>query len=168
MGRVFDDNGLNFIDSTEGLIQLCNDWIDPGMVMAEIGCFRGVSTGIFAGFAKTVYAIDAWLSQSGYTEIPRDLMEKAEPLFDKVMQEHPNIIKMKGMSVDMARNFEDETLDLIYIDADHREPAIRADLSAWVPKVKKGGFVAGHDYCMVGSLVPAVTVYPEQSWIYRK
>lgn len=167
MGRVFDD-GLNFIDSTDGLIELCKDWIKPDMVMAEIGSFRGVSTGIFAGFAKTVYAIDAWLSQLDYHEIPRDWMEKAEPLFDKVVEAHPNIIKMKGMSVDMAKNFEDESLDLIYIDADHREAAIRADLAAWVPKVKNGGFVAGHDYCMVGSLVPKVTVYSEQSWIYRK
>lgn len=169
MGRVFPDNpALAFIDSTEGLIQFADEWIKPDTVMAEIGCFRGVSTGIFASRAKTVYGIDAWASQLNYDELPRDWLIEAEPLFDKVVEAHPNIIKMKGLSVDMAKNFEDDSLDGVYIDADHKEAAVRADLAAWVPKVKKGGFIAGHDYCMVGSLVPKVTVYPEQSWVYRK
>lgn len=171
-GRVFDvaDSSMDFIDSTDGLYQLCKDFVTPEMVMAEIGCFRGVSTAIWAQHCKTVYAIDAWLSQLDYHEIPRDWMEKAEPLFDKVCEKYPNIVKMKGMSVEMSRWFTDESLDMVYIDADHREPAVRADLTAWIPKIKHGGIISGHDWCQVGSIIPAsrIVIYPEQSWAYRK
>jgi len=168
-GRVFDDSD-NIIDTVEGLITFCDDFITPDMVMVEIGCFRGVSTAIFARYAKTVYAVDPWLTRTDFTEIPRDWMEKAEPQFDRVMAEFPNIIKKKGLSVERARDFEDESLDAMYLDADHSEAHIRADLAAWIPKIKKGGVVAGHDYCMTGSLIPSVrvTVYPEQTWAYRK
>src|SRR6266403_825563 len=111
MGRVFNDD--RFTDSTEGLIQMCKDWVRPWMVMAEIGCFRGVSTSIFAQYAHTVYAIDPWLSRKDYFDIPPDMMENAESQFNRVVELYPNIIKKKGLSVEMAKEFEDDSLDLI-------------------------------------------------------
>lgn len=36
--------------------------------------------------------------------------------------------------------------DFLFIDGDHRYPAIKTDIGTWVPKVKKGGLVAFHDY----------------------
>ena len=42
--------------------------------------------------------------------------------------------------------FEDESLDYVYIDGDHRYRGITKDLKAWWPKVRKGGFFGGHDY----------------------
>lgn len=166
MGRVFDDDRV--ADSVEGLIEFCNDWLTPDMVMAEIGCFRGVSTAIFAERVRRVYAIDPWLSRPDYFEIPRDMMATAEKQFDEMCKTHPNIVKYKFTSVIASMMFADGELDAVYIDGDHSEAAVRADLAAWIPKVVKGGLIAGHDYCMVGSLVPKVTVYPEQTWVYRK
>lgn len=37
-------------------------------------------------------------------------------------------------------------LDFIFIDADHSYQGVKADLFNWVPKVRRGGFVIGHDY----------------------
>ena len=36
--------------------------------------------------------------------------------------------------------------DLLFIDGDHRYPAVKADIGTWVPKVKKSSLVAFHDY----------------------
>ena len=36
--------------------------------------------------------------------------------------------------------------DLIFLDADHSYEAVKADLAAWVPHVKAGGWIGGHDY----------------------
>ena len=166
MGRVFDDDRI--ADSVEGLIDFCKDWLTPDIVMAEIGCFRGVSTSIFAQRVKHVFAVDPWMSRTDYFEIPHDMMATAEAQFYKMRESHPNITKYKMPSVLAALRFADEELDAVYIDGDHSETAVRADLAAWIPKVKKGGLIAGHDYCMVGSLVPKVMVYPEQTWVYRK
>lgn len=43
-------------------------------------------------------------------------------------------------------NFEDESLDLVFIDADHSYAGVKRDIKDWWPKVKKGGWLCGHDY----------------------
>ncbi len=63
--------------------------------------------------------------------------EKLEPL-------GVNIIREK--SCEAAKRFPDDFFDFIYIDADHREEAVVADIEAWYPKLRKGGMLAGHDY----------------------
>jgi len=42
--------------------------------------------------------------------------------------------------------FGDQTLDFIFVDADHRYEAVCADLDAWIGKVRPGGSVYGHDW----------------------
>lgn len=51
-----------------------------------------------------------------------------------------------GPSERCAERFPDESLDLIFIDADHAESAMGRDLEAWMPKLKPGGVASGHDY----------------------
>jgi predicted O-methyltransferase YrrM len=53
---------------------------------------------------------------------------------------------IEGDSKLVASRFEDETFDLVFIDADHSEGAVRLDIAAWQPKVKVGGVIGGHDY----------------------
>lgn len=49
-------------------------------------------------------------------------------------------------SVKAARFFADKSLDFVFIDADHTYKAVTEDIKAWLPKVKPGGLLAGHDY----------------------
>ena len=53
---------------------------------------------------------------------------------------------LQGWSDAMAKRFEDDSLDLVFIDADHSEEGVRNDLHAWLPKVRPGGILSGHDY----------------------
>jgi Methyltransferase domain len=45
-----------------------------------------------------------------------------------------------------ARVFDDHSVDLVYIDADHGYDAVLADIRAWAPKVRGDGIIAGHDF----------------------
>lgn len=45
-----------------------------------------------------------------------------------------------------ADDFSDGSLDWVYIDGDHTFERVRGDLLAFLPKVKRGGFIAGDDY----------------------
>lgn len=49
-------------------------------------------------------------------------------------------------SLDAAEKVKDESLDFVFIDADHTEAGCTADILAWAPKVKPGGWVCGHDH----------------------
>lgn len=52
---------------------------------------------------------------------------------------------LKLSSVEGAKNFRNDFLDFVYLDAKHRYKDIMEDLEAWWSKVKKGGVFAGHD-----------------------
>lgn len=36
--------------------------------------------------------------------------------------------------------------DVVFLDADHSTEGVAADIAAWLPKVKPGGWIGGHDY----------------------
>jgi predicted O-methyltransferase YrrM len=51
-----------------------------------------------------------------------------------------------GDSAERAVDFEDGTLDFVFIDAAHDYDSVVKDMAAWYPKIKPGGIWAGHDY----------------------
>jgi len=58
--------------------------------------------------------------------------------------------ELRVRSTDAAALFPDGSLDFAFVDADHSYAAVRADLSAWWPKVRAGGLLCGHDYGVYG------------------
>jgi hypothetical protein len=59
-----------------------------------------------------------------------------------------------GASPHIASKFENKSFDIVYIDAEHTEEAVAADLAAWAPKAKQ--WVAGHDYAAFPGVKKAV------------
>ena len=49
-------------------------------------------------------------------------------------------------TVEAAERIPDDSLDFVFIDAGHSYEAVTADIRAWWPKVKVGGWFGGHDY----------------------
>jgi predicted O-methyltransferase YrrM len=62
---------------------------------------------------------------------------------------------LKMNSVDAAQFFNDASVDLIFIDGDHRKVGL--DLDAWLPKMKPESIVSGHDYfCFYEFIQPQI------------
>lgn len=96
-----------------------------------------------------MYLVDIWARQS--PDVYREDTSKVDYdlWFDecqKLQQQDDRVRLLRSMSVDAAGQFEDGSLDFVYIDANHDEEAVFADLLAWGPKVKGGGVLAGHDF----------------------
>jgi hypothetical protein len=71
---------------------------------------------------------------------------------------------MEMLSVDASKAFADASVDFVFIDAAHDYNNVRADICAWLPKVKPGGVIAGHDY---GSGWPMVRVAVQETLSWR-
>ena len=52
---------------------------------------------------------------------------------------------LKMLSVEAAKRVKDGSLDFVFIDADHTTQGVKEDILAWKPKLKKTGFLCGHD-----------------------
>ena len=59
----------------------------------------------------------------------------------------PDAELLKGESKDIANKIENDSLDFVYIDADHHYENVLEDINAWFGKVRNGGIISGHDYC---------------------
>ena len=55
-------------------------------------------------------------------------------------------VVMRNMSHEVVDQFEDGFFDFVFIDGDHSYDGARLDIKLWLPKVKKGGWIGGHDY----------------------
>lgn len=53
---------------------------------------------------------------------------------------------IRQWSVDAAPMFDDDSLDFVFIDADHWYENVKCDIALWWTKVKVGGLLMGHDY----------------------
>merc|ERR1712061_735008 len=56
------------------------------------------------------------------------------------------LAQCKADSVSCAQQFLDGSLDFVYLDARHDRQGVLEDLSAYWPKLRAGGVIAGHDY----------------------
>ena len=64
----------------------------------------------------------------------------------KILKQYDFTVFHNLDSAEAARLYEDEYFDYVYLDGDHTFNGVWEDLVAWKDKVKKGGFLSGHDY----------------------
>ena len=74
---------------------------------------------------------------------------------------------IRKASLQALADVEDESLDWVYIDADHRFDFVLTDIIFWTKKVKIGGVIAGHDFYAFrgGGVVQAVEAYTKMHGI---
>ena len=104
-----------------------------------------------------VYGIDPWLAYRGYGDYVRPTT--FDSLYQSAIKKlslFTNYTIVKDFSSKAIRNFLDDSLDFVYIDANHTEPYISQDIEGWYKKVKTGGLLAGHDF-EIASVALAVT-----------
>jgi len=116
---------------------------------AEIGVYKGQFTKLFAKAGLNIFAVDAWAPYKDFDRVEENRIERQEELYQKTKKKfepYKNITIVRKKSMDALDDFEDESLDFVYIDANHRLKFAVEDIYEWAKKVRKGGIVAGHDY----------------------
>lgn len=115
--------------------KLCELHKKTGLV-AEIGVQYGTFSQQIAEFyTGKVLCVDLWGDETIYNEAKKNLADG-------------NKFKLyRADSLTLAEFIPNESLDAVYIDANHHYSEVLADIKAWYPKVRSRGIIAGHDYC---------------------
>jgi hypothetical protein len=112
--------------------------------VVEIGSWKGRSTSaLLSGCSGTVTAVDHFLGtpedenhkEAATTDIYADFMRNVGA--------YPNLRVLKMPSRQASQEFEDGSVDMVFIDGDHSTVSVLQDLAAWVPKCRK--LICGHD-----------------------
>jgi len=112
----------------------------------EVGVYKGFyAREILSAYTGHLYLVDLWDGTSLWVDGSRSQLVVDEML-DYNLKKFNNYTKLKGDSIEMAKTFENKSLDFVYIDADHQFSSVLHDIVAWLPKVRSGGIISGHDY----------------------
>jgi hypothetical protein len=127
-----------------------------GSHFVEIGSWKGKSTSFMAveiaNSNKNIKfdCVDTWHGSPEHGDTYRD-NDILYNLFLSNMdnfKDYYNPIRMT--SLEASKLYENESLDFVFIDACHSYNCVKEDIQHWLPKVKKNGVLAGHDYTMIG------------------
>ncbi len=124
--------------------------------LAEILCDAGYSLGAEIGVEMGRYSevlcranpnlklilVDPWERYNGRSQ------RKMDWFYEMAMQrlKSYNVEFRRKRSLDAVKEVPDRSLDFVYIDGLHDFDNVMMDIISWVPKVKIGGIVSGHDY----------------------
>jgi hypothetical protein len=169
----------------EEVIRLAIDKATDGAKFVEIGAWKGKSAA-FAGVEIlnsgkdiTYYAVDHFLGSEehrnpvsphyDYASISGDL--KAQYLVN--IEPVKSVVKTLDMqSGEASKKFKKQSLDFVYIDGSHDFDSVCNDIETWLPKLKPGGMIGGHDYTTHETVKQAVDTYFSdlqiigKSWLY--
>lgn len=116
----------------------------------------GVQAGIFSAHilanwpGRKLYSIDPWVAQMDYRDAANVSNTAHEERYgftkERLLQFGDRSEIIRGHSVEEAQKFANNSLDFVYIDARHAYEHVLEDVQAWLPKVRLGGLLSGHDY----------------------
>lgn len=129
---------------------------DLADLLHELDFKTGVEVGVAQGkYAKKlceanpqmkVYGVDIWRAYDGYTDYYQEKLDICYEKARELLAPFPNHQIIKDFSMNAVKQFADNSLDFVYIDANHDDPYVTEDIVEWSKKVRSGGIVSGHDY----------------------
>jgi SAM-dependent methyltransferase len=152
--------GWFFPDDIRAYVDAISRLPNQGRVV-EIGTWLGRSLAAILPTAIArhagVWCVDTW---QGSPEDPTEQLVKSGLDAFASFEANMRYLRLWGtFSVVRAdetlagARFPDGSLDLVFLDADHRYEAVIRDIRLWWPKIRPGGLFLGHDY---GSVHPGV------------
>jgi len=123
----------------ELLAHLLDTLLEDNFIGVEIGVDTGETTVCLLEQCqklKHLYAIDPYFNRDGRCQQVKKLLDTPKCTFLR-------------MTSNDAVNHIPNGLDFIFVDGDHSFLSVKSDLNNYVPKIKSGGLLTGHDWTCV-------------------
>lgn len=158
--------------------------VRPGGLVVEVGSWRGRSTQVLAKHLPPnahLYAVDTWAGtpdDAAQHELYADAGDVFADFWKNLLGQirAGRLTPLRMDSQAGAAVIRDRhgigSVDFVFIDADHRYEAVRADIAAYLPLVRPGGVLGGHDFHWPGveravlELPAGVELGPKSIWAY--
>lgn len=125
--------------------------------LVEVGVWEGDLSALLYPLADQLILVDPWSvgwnrfpHQSEIYEctmgLPFKNQNELDLMYQQVTAQFPKAVVLRMSSVEAAKSIPDHSVDFVYIDAVHTYEHCKADILAWLPKIRPGGMIAGDDY----------------------
>lgn len=160
MDHFYQNLGENWFTYPDFYSQMVSYFVD-GSHFVEVGSWKGRSSSYMAveiiNSKKKIRfdCVDTWdgsdehIDPNSYAFNPK-ILEDPNWLYEEFLknvspvQEIINPVRKKSNLASF--DYDDRSLDFVFIDAGHSYENVKEDITSWFPKIKIGGFIAGHDY----------------------
>jgi hypothetical protein len=130
-----------------------------GSLFVEIGSWKGTSS-VYMGVElinknklnTRFVCIDTWgenddgeyLNESSIKNntLYSEFLDNIKPLLDNKL----NLEIIRDRSDNVSDRFVNNSIDFLYIDGSHLYENVKNDIKLYLPKIKNGGIIAGHDW----------------------
>jgi predicted O-methyltransferase YrrM len=130
------------------IVKLCAG----GEHLVEIGSWKGKSSAYMAveiaNSGKNIKfdCIDPWYNEAN-VEYSEMVYEGLYDTFLKNIEPVKEYIRpIRKTSMDAVIHYQDYSLDFVFIDGNHLYEFVYMDILKWLPKVRVGGIIGGHDW----------------------
>jgi hypothetical protein len=118
-------------DNARRVMRSCHD----GVRYIGVDPWRVVDSPEYRAYATK----DALATQDAMDRYAAEALTKVQP-----WRKRCRLLRLS--SVEAARDLAGQQFDLVFIDAEHTYDALTADIAAWLPLIKAGSWLGGHDY----------------------
>jgi len=112
---------------------------------------RSVAISCLANTSAVTHAVDPWDVQLLWGKVVKYMSDNGIEDFKGAFLDNMSLLNISpvvhdGSSQNVVSKFDDNTIDLIFIDGDHSRKAVEQDISLWYDKLKPNGVILGHDW----------------------
>lgn len=160
----------------------------------EIGAWMGRSTAYMGGLIKeaaeyntpspiTFYTVDTWRGTGDDPHFGELLAKHSGDIYEAFLANMAScgvteyVHPIHATSSWAAASFQDASIDFIFVDGAHDYDSVHSDLTIWLPKLKVGGTMGGHDVGFPGVDKAVWEVLPDakryegrtsgSTWVWR-
>ncbi len=140
--RVYHRNNLGDFLNSHGLL---GEGVEVGVADATYS-----ETILRQWEGRRLHLVDLWgvdPRNRDRSQVTEQLQQSRRITAEQRMARFGERVRLHALdSIQAAHRFPDDSLDFVYLDADHSEEAVLEDIQTWLPKVRPGGLIAGHDF----------------------